>query len=220
MKPKTKSLAWLAPARWLALLLAIFAPLAPWDATAESSGSFSAMTTVLPNGFTPGHMLLLPDGRVMVQQSFGSNWMFLLPDNQGHYGDGTWQACPTMHYSREYYSSDILTNGEVFVAGGEDGNGGATAEIFNPQANNGQGSWTTINPPTSLINPANQSPALLNGNQEFSDSDSVILPNGNILIAPVGPNQQGGTLIYNPTANSWSAGPLTEKVFTRTSAVG
>jgi hypothetical protein len=158
-------------------------------------------------------MLLLPDGRVMVQESFGSNWMFLLPDDQGHYVDGSWATCATMNYSREYYSSAVLPSGQVFIAGGEYGNGAATAEMFNPQANNGIGSWTIITPPTSLINPADQSPALLNGNQGFIDSESVILPNDNVLVAPVGPNVQNGTLIYNPSANSWTAGPLTKSIY-------
>jgi hypothetical protein len=224
MKSIARTSVLLGRSRWLALLVSAMGLLAPWKTAAESSGSFSVMTTPLPNGFTPGHMLLLPDGRVMVQQTgnFGTTnnslpggnvWQFLLPDNQGHYIDGTWSNCQSMNYTREYYSSDILTNGQVFVAGGEYGTGGATAETFDAQANGGTGAWTIITPPTSLLNPTQQSPALLNGKQGFIDSESVILPDGNVLVAPVGPNVQGGTLIYNPTANNWVAGPLTQSVY-------
>ena len=62
--------------------------------------------------------------------------------------------------------------------------------------------------PTSLLNPANNSPNTGRA-QGFIDSESKILPNGNVLVAPIGPKTANGTLIYNPGANSWSAGPAT-----------
>jgi len=196
----------------LAFLLAVALASAGSLQLARAS-SINAMSTALPSSFNPGHMLLLPDGRVMVQNDGGTGWEFLSPDGSGHYGDGSWSSCPAMHYQREFYSSDVLQNGTVFVAGGEYNNqglfgepDGATAEVFDPQANNGAGSWTLVNPPTSLLDPNQSSPSLANGNQGFFDSESVVLPNGNVLIAPVGANTYGGTLIYNPFANSWSAG--------------
>jgi hypothetical protein len=180
------------------------------------ASSINAMSTSLPSSFNPGHMLLLPDGRVMVQDDGNTDWQFLSPDGSGHYGDGAWATCPSMHYQREFYSSDVLKNGKVFIAGGEYNNqglfgepDGATAEIFDPQANGGAGGWTLINPPTSLLDPTQPSPVLANGNQAFWDSESVVIADGNVLVAPVGPNTSGGTLIYNPFANSWSAGPTT-----------
>ena len=211
MKPKMLSLVWLARTQFFALLLAALGFVAPWKAAA---GSFTAMTTALPGSFSPGHMMLLSDGRVMVQASFGSAWKFLLPDAQGHYIDGTWSNCPSMNYAREYYSSDVLTDGRVFVAGGEyisgvewSEPGGASAEIFDPQANGGTGSWTLINPPTSLLDPSQHALSPYGGYyQGFEDSESVLLPNGNVLVAPVFPSTKGGTLIYNPFSNIWSAG--------------
>ena len=204
MKSKMNSPARLAKTLLLALLLAVLGFATTRKAAA---GSINAMTTPLPSGFNPGRMLLLPDARIMVQISGtnGNIWKFLYPDSQGHYLDGQWSNCPPMHIPRGYFSSSVLTDGRVFVAGGEyNPNGffglpdGATAEIFDPQANNGAGSWTFINPPASLLDPS-----VGNG---FFDSESVLLPNGNVLVAPVYPHTSGGTLIYNPFTDGWSAG--------------
>ena len=211
MKSKVQSR--VSPARipLVALLLAVAGFLIPRQAAA---GSFTSMTTALPGSFSPGHMLLLPDGRVMVQNFGNSGWKFLCPDSTGHYVDGTWSNCPSMNLQRLYYASDVLTNGQVFIAGGEYNNNdisstnafglpaGGTAELFNPQAGNGAGSWSIINPPTSLLNPAT------NVGDGFFDAESVVLSTGNVLVAPVFPsnNDPGGTLIYNPAANAWSVG--------------
>jgi hypothetical protein len=178
------------------------------------ASSINAMSTALPSSFNPGHMLLLPDGRVMVQTDGGSAWEFLSPDGSGHYGDGTWSSCPSMNYSREFYSSDVLQNGKVFVAGGEynaDGTfgepDGAKAEVFDPQANNGAGSWTEVDPPTSLLDPSLAAFSPYGGyNQGFADSESVVVADGNVLVAPVFPGILDGTLLYNPFNNTWSAG--------------
>ena len=146
----------------------------------------------------PGHMLLLPDGTVMVQQIQSTNWFALKPDKKGHYVNGNWSQLESMNDSREYYSSDVLQNGTVFVAGGEDGTGGKTAELFNPLANNGAGSWQYINPPASLF--------ATNGN--FEDSDSILLPDGTVLVTPVDVGADPTTLIYNPfvsAASAWSS---------------
>jgi hypothetical protein len=177
-------------------------------------------STVAATGAAPsnvGVMLLLPDGTVLAQenddQHNSSAWYLLTPDSSGHYVDGTWTALSSMHDSRLFFSSQVLPNGTVFVAGGEDGTGNASAEIYNPQAdplNPGHDAipasdpWTYISPPTSLLNPSDSSPA--GGNQAFLDATSELLPNGNVLDAPVNPGTYGGTLIYSP-ANGWTNGP-------------
>jgi hypothetical protein len=113
-----------------------------------------------------------------------------------------------MNNSRLFYSSLVLPDGRVFVAGGEYGNGAATAEVFDPLANSGSGQWTQINPPASLLNPAGASPVNVgNQLQAFVDCPSMLLADGSVLIAPVQPNSIGGTLIYHPTSNTWSNGP-------------
>ena len=92
-----------------------------------------------------------------------------------------------MNSSRLYFSSDVLTDGRVFVAGAEDGTGASTAEVYDPLRN----SWTLA--PSS--------------GQEFLDSASEILGNGEVLVSPVYPAVSGGTVVYNPVLNSWLAGP-------------
>jgi hypothetical protein len=118
----------------------------------------------------------------------GTNgWYRLTPDSHGSYINGTWTTLASMHDTRLYCSSDVLPDGRVFVAGGEYGSGGSSAEVYDPVSN----TWTMA--PSS--------------GQSFSDSISTTLPNGNVLIAPVGPSTYGGTIIYNYAANTWSAGP-------------
>ena len=152
-------------------------------------------------------MLLMPDGTVMAaagepvtEQSttssvFGQNWYRLTPDANGSYANGTWTALASMHYPRLYYSSQVLTNGQVFVAGGEystaefAGPGTTNGEIYDPVAN----AWTLM-PSTPGLN-------------KFYDSISDTLPNGNVIVSPVTPSTFGGTLIWNTAANTWSAGP-------------
>ena len=130
--------------------------------------------------------LLLSDGTVMAQNLGGNSWYRLAPDIHGSYVNGTWTTLAPMHDTRLYYSSAVLRDGRVFVAGGEYGTGVATAEVYDPLSN----TWTLT--PSS--------------GQTFLDSSSVILPSGNVLVAPVFPSTPGGTFIYNPTANTWLAG--------------
>jgi hypothetical protein len=92
-----------------------------------------------------------------------------------------------MHDTRFAYSSAVLRDGRVFVAGGEYGTGTATAEVYDPKAN----TWTMA-PPSG---------------QSFVDSICKILSSGDVLVAPVFPNLCGRTVIYDPAQNTWSAGP-------------
>ena len=103
--------------------------------------------------------------------------------------NGTWTTLATMNDSRLYFSSDVLTNGRVFVAGAEYGTGTNSAEVYDPLSN----TWTRCPPPPA-------------GQTMFYDSVSKILPNGNVLIAPVGPATSGGTVIYVAASNSWING--------------
>jgi len=97
------------------------------------AGTWTAVhdpTPGAPNsGLAPGPvqlMLLLPDGTVMAADSSISNaWYRLTPDSHGSYVNGTWTTLNTMADTRLYYSSCVLRDGRVFVAGGEYGSGGA-----------------------------------------------------------------------------------------------
>jgi hypothetical protein len=167
------------------LALAALAMLLSWRA--EAVGHWMPVTTsvgFLPN--QPGHMLLLPDGRVMIQAIFSTNWYSLSPDGTGGYTNGVWATLASMHNPRYYYSSDVLTDGRVLIAGGEYGTGGALAEVYDPVAD----TWTLT--PTAGVG--------------FSDSESVILPDGTVLVSPVSwnPYPQFISMIYDPRQNTWT----------------
>jgi hypothetical protein len=140
-------------------------------------------------------MLLLPDGTVMGTGGPNTYWYRLTPDSHGSYVNGTWTQLASMNCQRLYFSSQVLTNGQVFVAGGEygpgafSGPGTTNAEIYNPQLN----TWTVL-PNTPSLN-------------DFFDSCSEMLPNGNVLVSPVEPATFGGTLIWNTASQTWSVGP-------------
>ena len=136
-------------------------------------------------------MLLLPNGDVMAQEdndsgTYGPVWYLLTPNSNGSYVDGTWSTLASENDTRLFFSSDVLPDGDVFVAGGEYGTGGSTAEIYNPQTN----VWTETPAP---------------GNR-FSDANSEVLSNGNILDELVQGNLKG-TMLYDPMTNTWTTGP-------------
>ena len=180
-------------------MLLLFGGLIPLGAMAV--GTWVPLNNPAPDSI--GTMLLLSDGTVMASNGDeGTNWYQLTPDSSGSYVNGTWSTLSSMNDTRLYFASDVLTNGNVFVAGGEYGTGAATAEIYNAVSN----TWTEMPVPLALLNPSQPSPAA-NGNQAFADAISTVLPNGNVLVAPVYAGTIGGTLIYNPTSDAWSAGP-------------
>jgi len=125
--------------------------------------------------------MLLSDGSVLGMNGAGQ-CVKLTPDSHGSYVNGTWSSLPTMNNSRMFFSSELLTNGTVFVAGGEYGTGGSSAEIYDPVNN----VWTEI--PCGL---------------GLGDSISKLLPNGNPLVGPA--NDGGDCFIYSVVSNSWSA---------------
>ena len=127
---------------WACLVLAT-GMLLPRDSAAVGTWTYV-------NSFAPDFintMLLLPDGTVMCANG-STNWYRLTPDSTGSYVNGTWSTLASMHYQRLYFSSQVLTNGQVFIAGGEYsgstnpfvGPGTTNAEIYNPIAN----TWTVL----------------------------------------------------------------------------
>lgn len=176
----------------LLLVIGLFVP-----ARVLALGSWATVVQPPPGNNGLQHMLLLSDGTVMVQQTgTSSNWYRLSPDIHGSYVNGTWTTLAPMNDTRQFYASAVLRDGRVFVAGGEYGSGGNTAEIYDPRSD----VWTRIPVPAGLI-------CTNCGGPGFSDAASVILPNGNVLIAPVAPAVLNGTVIYNPALNSFSQGP-------------
>ena len=49
--------------------------------------------------------------------------------------------------------------------------------------------------------------SVISGNQSFLDAGSILLPDGTVMVAPVGYSTNASLLIFNPASNSWSAGP-------------
>jgi hypothetical protein len=156
---------------------------------AHAAGTWTSLAHTAPAGVNT--MLLLSDGTVMAASSTGgngsANWYRLTPDIHGSYVNGTWTTLASMVDSRLYYASQVLTNGRVFVAGGEYGTGKCSGEVYDPLLN----AWSFC--PGSA--------------QSFSDNISETLPSGNVLVSPVGPSTYGGTIVYNAGANSWTNGP-------------
>ncbi len=157
---------------------------------------------IVPNGTwtelsapATGTMLLQPNGTVMVNQSNGAAWYQLTPDSTGSYVTGSWSYQSSMSTARLYYGSVILPNDNVMVYGGEYTGGSSetdvnSGEIYNPSTN----TWTVLPSVPASLDPTNA----------FGDGTLQVLPNGTVFAAYLNGPQ---TFIYNPTSNSWSAGP-------------
>jgi type IX secretion system substrate protein/Kelch motif protein len=164
-----------------------------------STGSFAKGTWKKVSNASPsynyGVMLLLSDGTVMCKNaavgSSGSGWDKLTPDASGSYVNGTWSVLMPMNYTRLYFSTQILMDGRVYVAGGEYGTGKATCEIYDPVND----AWT----------PGPKLPA----GDSIVDGNSEILPDGKVLQGLVegGGPFGSGILIYDPVTNSYTPGP-------------
>ena len=146
-------------------------------------------------------MLLLPNGNIITtvvddpnafwDDNCSALWNKLVPDSTGSYVNGTWVPMAPMANSRIYFSSWVLPNGKVYVAGGEFGAGSAMAELYDPVAD----TWSPI-------------PGL-DGQNSLADPNSAMLPDGRILQNSVfGPNGIGLlNYFYDPVSNSFSAAP-------------
>ncbi|MEO8590416.1 MAG: kelch repeat-containing protein [Flavobacteriales bacterium] len=139
-----------------------------------------------------GLMLLLSDGTVMAKSEagggdgVGSTWLRLTPSATGSYVNGTWSTMTTMGSTRLYFSSQVLKDGRVYVAGGEYGTGLSNGEVYDPVAN----TWTNTPAPGANV----------------SDANSIMLEDGRVLQALVAGSLRS-TVIYNPANNSFAAGP-------------
>lgn len=181
----------LALGAWRLALPALLALCLLAPKPAPASGTWTQLANQAPSSVEL--MLLMPDGTVMAANqpgAIGNAWYRLTPDIHGSYINGTWTNLASMHDTRLYYSSDVLRDGRVFVAGAEYGTGTNSAEIYDPASN----TWTMLPPPPA-------------GQKLFYDCISKTIANGNILIAPVAPATSGGTVILDIVSNSWIVGP-------------
>jgi fibronectin type 3 domain-containing protein len=164
---------------WLVLVVLVCGALGLCGA--KAGGTWTALNAAPPLGVN--NCMLLSDGTVLGMNGAGQ-CVKLTPDMHGSYVNGTWTILATMNNSRLFFSSQLLTNGNLWVAGGEDGTGGTSSELYTPLNN----IWTLI-------------PAPASGYPNFSDSISEILPDGNPLVCPV--YTSTACLIYNVLSNSW-----------------
>jgi hypothetical protein len=137
-------------------------------------------------------MLLLTDGTVMCKSfsggadAYGNVWNKLTPDRSGSYVNGVWSVLAPMTDTRLYFSSQVLKDGRVFVAGGEYGTGASKGETYDPLTN----TWTPAPAPGATI----------------TDANSQLLPDGRVLVSSNDRNWTQ-TIIFDPVANAWVAGP-------------
>lgn len=159
----------------------------------DQLGTWTPLAANAPQS-SGGVMLLLSDGTVMAKSSAGGSdgvgnaWMRLTPNANGSYVNGTWSSITSMNNTRLYFSSQVLKDGRVYVAGGEYGSGGAAGEVYNPLTN----SWSNTPSPGGTV----------------SDANSIMLEDGRVLQALVTGNLRPTTL-YDPLANTYTAGPST-----------
>jgi Kelch motif protein len=141
--------------------------------------------------FNTSTMILLSDGRVMVQEEATQHWHALTPDGHGSYINGTWSPLVDMSFWRRYYASGMLKDGRIVVIGGEQsGDGGDTnkGEIYDPVSN----TWSAMVTPPGWV--------------QVGDASCCILPDGRLMIGALSNPQ---CAIYDPVSNSWS--PATSK---------
>ncbi|HXB11314.1 MAG TPA: kelch repeat-containing protein, partial [Bacteroidia bacterium] len=163
----------------------------------HAQGIWTAVKNLAPIS-AGGGAVLLTDGRVMCKGYYSaagfpgapdSSWMVLTPDIHGSYINGTWSILTAEHDTRSVFSSQVLSNGNVYVAGGEHGSGGSSAELFNTVTN----SWKYL--------PNVPGWGIYDGNSELLYDGTVI--QGCALIY----NPDTTILMYNPVTGKLNAGP-------------
>jgi len=148
-------------------------------------GSWTAVSTQPSDGI--GLLMLLSDGTVLAEGA-NSDWFSLAPDSTGHYIHGNWSARNSSTYGHQTGSSAVLTNGTVYMGGGENGTGINSVEIYNPVS----GLWSTA------VNSA-----YFGG---ISDGNAMLLYNGEVLIEPQHLSSgYSGTFLFNPGNNTLPA---------------
>ena len=117
-----------------------------------------------------------------------------------------------MGSTRRFFTSAVLVDGRVLVAGAEYGNGWGNAEVYDstrdPGANNGTAAPVAAGLITTNNNPR---PPSFSNTAGFVDSVGMILPNGSVLVGPVFPVVANGTLLYTPGTNT--SGPQARRLW-------
>ena len=125
--------------------------------------------------FQVSTMLLLSDGRVMVQEEATPHWHALTPDDTGSYVNGTWSTLKDMSIWRRYYASGMLKDGRIVVIGGEQsgaGNDTTQGEIYDPVSD----TWSPMPSPPGLDNGGRRS--VQHPARRQVDDRSIVAVNG------------------------------------------
>jgi hypothetical protein len=150
-------------------------------------------------------MLLLTDGTVIAHESDSEKWRRLTPDGKGSYTKGSWSDLPPMPpnnaiptatggptYGPLFFSSAVLGDGTVLVAGGEYNTGVqpaadvAAAAHFDPVTS----TWTNVTTPSGWAN--------------VGDAPLCVLADGRVLMGNINSSQ---TAFFDPVTGAFSAGP-------------
>jgi len=166
-------------------------------ASAQEPFTAGTWTAVTP-GNVPltggGHMVLLTDGSVlMIDQNCATTgtWWRLVPDKTGSYTSGTWKSAGSLPagYGPLYFASSVLPNGDVFVMGGEYNACNPVwttlGAVYVPQTNK----WTSVAAPS--------------GWSTVGDAQSVLLPNGHMMLANCCTTQEAILTLTGTTA-TWA----------------
>jgi len=119
------------------------------SSTNNAASPWTPLTNQSPSGPNGVQIMIQgTDGSILVQSYDGQRWMKLTPDAKGSFINGTWSSLASEPIARLYFASQILTDGRLFVAGGEYSGPGLlpnwsnTGEIYDPLAD----AWTIITP--------------------------------------------------------------------------
>jgi hypothetical protein len=142
--------------------------------------------------------MLLTDGSVVAFEAFygdptnpARRVLQLYPDEVGNYVTASWFPLQNMHNSRRWFASAVLSDGRLFVAGGEysdactpsnvTGADTNTCELYDPVTDE----WINLIPPQHLA--------------AFGDASCCVLENGRVLVGSSSSNV-GAAVIFDPKA--------------------
>jgi len=154
------------------------------------TGTWSRVKAPAPHD-NMGVCVLMPNGTVLCHNTSGGGvgfgWDRLTPDIHGSYANGTWDTIAPNQNDRLFFSSQVLPNGKLYVAGGEYGAGGTNGEVYDPATNN----WTLCGP--------------IPVGWSLYDANSEILYNGNVLEGPqIADSATQNCLVWSPVTLNYT----------------
>ncbi len=148
--------------------LVAVAALAFGATAAANAQTIVRLTHSAPDGAET--VMLLTDGRALVQGNNDTDWWTLTPDINGSYVNGTWTQVASLPSGYAPYAETeaVMIDGRVIIEGGEYNFGSFAftnqGAVYDPLAN----TWTMQAPPT--------------GWDFFGDTPSVVLANGKFMM--------------------------------------